>query len=116
MGWGSKLVKSNNGCLCSFLGFDFPISGDRNVSLPPSTEKVPFTWKIYFLLPGDKGGSEYSSCIGSLLSDFYLKYLIDQNGTFGGSLPLVPTLAEENHRRPLVYASSSQDVGHNIGD
>ena len=29
-----------------------PVSGDKTLSLLPGTERVPFTWKIYFLLSG----------------------------------------------------------------
>lgn len=52
LSWGSKLVKSNTGCLYRLLGSKLAISGDKDVSLLPHTGRVPFSWEIHFLLSG----------------------------------------------------------------
>ena len=50
--WGSRLVESNKFCLYSFLSFNIPISGDKDVYLLFSTRRVLFLEKIYFLQSG----------------------------------------------------------------
>lgn len=45
-------------CLDSLLGPKFPISGDRDVSLPPGTRRIPFPWEIYFLLLRERKGGQ----------------------------------------------------------
>ena len=32
------------------------VSGNKDAVYPPGPGRVPFTWKTYFLLSGDKGG------------------------------------------------------------
>ena len=49
---GSRLLKCNKGCLYGLLGSEFPILGDKDVSLLPATGRVPFPWEIYFLFSG----------------------------------------------------------------
>ena len=46
----TELIELNMSCLDSLLGPRFPISGDKDVSLPPGTRRIPFPWEIYFLL------------------------------------------------------------------
>ena len=52
------MSKSNKVYLCSLLISEFPISGEKDVSLAPVTGKVSFTWEINFLLSGDNKDME----------------------------------------------------------
>ena len=47
-------------CLHSFLSPGFPISDDKDVSLPPDIRRVPFTWEMYFLFSGRWRGWTWS--------------------------------------------------------
>ena len=47
--------KCNNVCLYSLPGPKFPVSGDKNVSFPPGTGRIPFTREIYLSLSRKKG-------------------------------------------------------------
>ena len=62
LGLGSKSVKVTRFVNLGFLGPKFPISDDKDASLPPHAGMVPFIWEIYFLFSGDKvcvGGRSY---------------------------------------------------------
>lgn len=47
-------------CLCNFSETKSPVSGDKNVFLPPGTGTVPFTWEFYDLFQ-EKGEAECPS-------------------------------------------------------
>lgn len=70
------------------LGLELPISGDKDGSFPPGTQRGPFTWRFIFRFQRDKGHSEsilLASAVshGTLIqSNQYANTLL-----FGGTLP-----------------------------
>ena len=48
------MIKTNKACLYNLHSPKFLISSDNDVFYPPGTRRIPFTWKIYFPLSGEK--------------------------------------------------------------
>ena len=64
------------------------------LSLPPGTRRVTFTWEIYISFSGDRVGEGHRMHFALLfLKNFHLKSSVCQSGTFWGSQHLALKIA-----------------------